>query len=582
MSSINVMSTNNERSRKWDKVYYCPFCDIPQKKLPRHLSTKHSDELQVQDYLRETDEIKKTAKLCLLRNHGNHKHNCNVLRSGQGTLIVTYRPKGDVNPEDYGPCDKCFAYIARRDLWRHSCKMDPKSSEDRPPRKRRAISSKLLLPPPPGLTEEMNEMIARMRADDVTRVIKNDSLIKALGEKLYAKLGYDKHQENYMRCKLREIARLLINYRIDSNDENAKLEDCINPTKFRLLLTSVKNVAGFDNQKQNYSIPSLALKLGHSLRKCAKICEGQAIECGDVDKQKRAKEFTKLMDINWTEEMSTHALRTLSDAKRNRPRILPLADDVHVISDFLCRKGRQAATQLTAEAVSPDTRLQYWANLRDIVLTRLILFNRRRQGEVSYLKLEEYQKIEQGGKDGFIMNHLSPLEKQLCKYFSRVEVRGKRGKTVPLLMNLETKGWLDIVVSQRDVVGVAKENQYVFARNHYGSLDHVRGCDCLRTFSIECGAKQPELLRATKLRKQIATMSQILNLKDNELDLLARYLGHDIRVHREYYRLPEDTLQVAKVSKLLLAMERGGDGLQPGQGLDDITVLPDEGKEVKY
>ena len=43
-----------------------------------------------------------------------------------------------------------------------------------------------------------------------------------------------------MRCKLREIARLLINYRIDSNDENAKLEDCINPTKFRLLLTSVK------------------------------------------------------------------------------------------------------------------------------------------------------------------------------------------------------------------------------------------------------------------------------------------------------------------------------------------------------
>ena len=65
--------------------------------------SKHLDELQVQDYLRETDEIKKTAKLCLLRNHGNHKHNSKLLRSGQGKLIVTYRPKGDLNPEDYGP-----------------------------------------------------------------------------------------------------------------------------------------------------------------------------------------------------------------------------------------------------------------------------------------------------------------------------------------------------------------------------------------------------------------------------------------------------------------------------------------------
>ena len=100
----------------------------------------------------------------------------------------------------------------------------------------------------------------------------------------------------------------------------------------------------------------------------------------------------------------------------------------------------------------------------------------------------------------------------------------------------------------------------------------------MRLLSQECGAKQPDLLRSTKLRKQIATMSQILNLKDNELDLLARYLGHDIRVHREYYRLPEDTLQVAKISKLLLAMERGGDGLQVGQGLDDIEVQPDEGE----
>ena len=49
-------------------------------------------------------------------------------------------------------------------------------------------------------------------------------------------------------------------------------------------------------------------------------------------------------------------------------------------------------------------------------------------------------------------------------------------------------------------------------------------------------------------------------------------MGHDIRVHREFYRLPEETLQVAKVSKLLLAMERGELASLQGRNLDDVNV----------
>ena len=37
------------------------------------------------------------------------------------------------------------------------------------------------------------------------------------------------------------------------------------------------------------------------------------------------------------------------------------------------------------------------------------------------------------------------------------------------------------------------------------------------------------------------------------MDQLANFLGHDIRIHREFYRLPEKTLQLAKVSKVLMA-----------------------------
>ena len=81
-------------------------------------------------------------------------------------------------------------------------------------------------------------------------------------------------------------------------------------------------------------------------------------------------------------------------------------------------------------------------------------------------------------------------------------------------------------------------NPFFFARP--GSTLHHRSSDCLRTFAQKCGAKNPDALKSTKLRKHIAILSTVLNM--TETDQLANFLGHDLVVHREYYRLPEGTL----------------------------------------
>lgn len=118
--------------------------------------------------------------------------------------------------------------------------------------------------------------------------------------------------------------------------------------------------------------------------------------------------------------------------------------------------------------------------------------------------------------------------------------------------------------------GVLAENLFLFARPH--CLTPYRGQDCLRLYASECGAENPELLRSTLLRKHVATLSQILNLKNHELDQVADFLGHDIRVHREFYRLPEATTQLAKISKLLLAMEKGSLRNLQGKTLEEIEI----------
>lgn len=69
-------------------------------------------------------------------------------------------------------------------------------------------------------------------------------------------------------------------------------------------------------------------------------------------------------------------------------------------------------------------------------------------------------------------------------------------------------------------------------------------------------------------------MLQVMDLKDHELEWLATHMGHDIKVHREYYRLPENTLQTAKVGKLLLAIENGAIRHQ-GKSLEEIESVSD-------
>ncbi|KAF3835905.1 hypothetical protein F7725_028463 [Dissostichus mawsoni] len=86
---------------------------------------------------------------------------------------------------------------------------------------------------------------------------------------------------------------------------------------------------------------------------------------------------------------------------------------------------------------------------------------------------------------------------------------------------------LDLLVGTRQECGVPKENIYLFARP--SAFTCYRGSDCLRYFAKACGAKNPESLTSTKLRKQTGTLSQVLNLTNTELDLLADFLGHDIR-----------------------------------------------------
>lgn len=101
---------------------------------------------------------------------------------------------------------------------------------------------------------------------------------------------------------------------------------------------------------------------------------------------------------------------------------------------------------------------------------------------------------------------------------------------------------------------------------------YFRADKLLRKYANAAGCQAVATITSTDLRKHVATTVQILNLRENEIDSLAQFMGHDIRVHREYYRLADETMQLAKISKVLLNMEKGNVAQMKGKNFDEIDI----------
>lgn len=63
-----------------------------------------------------------------------------------------------------------------------------------------------------------------------------------------------------------------------------------------------------------------------------------------------------------------------------------------------------------------------------------------------------------------------------------------------------------------------------------------------------------------------------MDLDSTEVGWLANHLAHDPNTHKSFYRKHDATLELAKVSKLLLVAEKGELGRFAGKKLDDISI----------
>ncbi|XP_049895877.1 uncharacterized protein LOC126387392 [Epinephelus moara] len=562
---VTVKTTKKrDGGRAWDKAHYCLYCKKANLKMARHLQRKHNDETDVAHAFSFPPGSKqRKALLESLRNKGDWQHNLKVLEDGSGEIVTWKQPSKGASVEDYLPCQHCYAMFKRRELWRHmkSCR---EKKGDKVQGKRRAQKASSQLIPIKDSSDGLQKIIHSMIQDHVTAHIRGDEMICTYGNALFAKKGREQSQHRYIAQKMRELGRFCLAAK--EIDKSVKgLKDVCDPTKFKLAIKAARRVSNYSTAKTEYGKPSTAVKIGFSLKGATETWIGHCLMTSDVLNEKKAKKFKELLDSSWSNYVSTNAHSTMEQRKWNKDDCVPLTEDVVTLQNYL-RKIEDDAKAELRERVSTTA----YKMLSESLLAQIIVFNKKREGEASRLTLDTYLKADTGPVNKDIYATLSPVEKQLSQKLTRIVTRGKRGRKVPILLLDRTKSSLDFLIKKRSEVGILEENPFLFAR--IGTTTNIRGCDCLRKYAQECKAGNPELLRSTKLRKHVATLCQLLDLDNQELEQVARFMGHDIRVHCDYYRQTDKTFQVAKIGKLLFAMEHGAKALK-GKTLNTLDPV---------
>ncbi|XP_047448631.1 uncharacterized protein LOC125012625 [Mugil cephalus] len=554
--------THSQKHRVYDKRSYCFFCHKPVIKMARHLETVHSDKAEVAAAFQYPKHSKERQKIWnKLTNQGNFAHNKDVLRSGKGQLAVRKRPKRIGRAQDFLHCLYCQGLYLKKALFRHMRRCPEKvKSENESKIGRKRIASRCALEAlgDLGVSDAFRSVMNEMIYDDVTQTIMDDKIILQFGEQMFNQFGSDEKNYGYIRQNLRQVARLVL--KAQKTTPMQELEDFFYPSNFTHVVSAVNALAGYDPEKKKYATPSLALKLGYHLQKTCSIVEANAVKRGDAELAESARCFLTEYQENWNELISSGALTSLKETKLNADKKVPFGQDVKTLHFHLENFHVVAEKKLREE-----TSAENYAALARVILCRVMMFNRRKCREVSSINVQAFLSRKKTDVHDDMDISVSDLEKTMCKFFCRIDIRGNCGRMVPVLLKPSFVSAMELLVKVREECGVPSTNHFLFARPC--TMSAYRGSECIQRFVKACGAKNPEALTLRKIQKHFTTMLQLMNLDENEA---YHILGpnNQVQVLRQNIAMTLDDVELQSGAQQQAASwhhsEVGGVGCGPG------------------
>lgn len=108
---------------------------------------------------------------------------------------------------------------------------------------------------------------------------------------------------------------------------------------------------------------------------------------------------------------------------------------------------------------------------------------------------------------------------------------------------------MDPLVSTRTKMNIPETNLFLILAPSKQSRNCLRGYQVIgKVIARNDELKRPELIKSIKLRKYVATVTQISSLNKTEMEWLSRHMGHSLDTHKQYYRMQDSAIHRLTVS----------------------------------
>jgi hypothetical protein len=231
----------------------------------------------------------------------------------------------------------------------------------------------------------------------------------------------------------------------------------------------------------------VAIMAGNLLSKCCDLQTGVAIRVGSEDMLKKVERFATLFRSEYSDSMSCPALKSLKTKLYNKPMELPTTEDLKKLKSYT----DQQLACLSRELQEKPTYVS-WRALSEIVLTRLLVFNKRRASEPAQLEVSHYvdRPDWNSSSNKEVMDNLTSVEKCLMKRMDLIQVPGKRNRKVPILITPEVGKAMKILMDTRVRCGLSKRNKFA----------------AMRTFPVQYSTRHGSLRNCLQLYRLVAQL----------------------------------------------------------------------------
>ncbi|XP_077974938.1 uncharacterized protein LOC120330366 isoform X1 [Styela clava] len=557
------MQSKKETNRKKRIPRPCLFCGKFIVKLKRHLSTIHKEEPTICKIF-SLPFAKRQQEFDIIRKKGIFQYNMQMLKDRKPLIAERHQGRGSMKI-----CTNCSGFFQRKTFHRHHQLCRSKFGS---PASATGLCVESMVC---HGDEAFADLLTRFQNDEKGNLCRQDELIKTVGRSQFQKHRKKTEKKSESRkavmANMRLLASLFVEFKSCATKQNVNVssENMLRREYFMILEEAIQNIATHEDGALK---SGLMVNIGNLLKMAAKVMKGTHLMNLDDEKAEQIEKFEAVLQLRWIRNFGDAEYQVVKNrqSKLRLPSELPIENDVTQI--------RKYTLETMQREVSDDLSLwgpEKFIVVRNLVISRLTLFNARRGGEPSRLLVRHWEeaKREQWIDKQRRSKAISPMDKFLMDNFKVIYHGGKGiSHLVPALVPPDCVEALDALSDPeiRQLCDINNKNEFLFPSTRH-SMDHASGWHCTKDVATAAGIKTN--ITATQMRHRAATLYAELDVPENFRDAFFRHMGHSKEINKNVYQCPLAVQEITQVGSYLANI----DGFSLPQGnLHNIAPTPSE------